>query len=274
TPTVSSIFASIWSAISTSRGWSFEMIRLDTQHNLLSVGLIAAIILVAVAGLLAALLMGRPDVADIRLAALENPAAGSAVTRNRELPEFSTFEAVLERPVFFEDRSLPVVERVDEGAEEPEQEEQVAAVEIPELEASVAGIIISPEVKLAMITDNSTRNTQILREGMTLQGDKSAWKVTEIQAREVRFATDGGRSRKLELEIETGALATGAPPPRRQTAQAETQQLINETDSTEGDAEAEARARAEEIRRRVAERRAQLRAEAERRAREAQGNNR
>jgi len=251
------------------------MIRLDTEHNLLSVALIGAILVIAVAGLAAALLMGRPNVEGIRLASLENPAAGAAVTRNRELPEFSAFDAVLERPVFFEDRTLPVVE-LDNGDEPQETgDEPPPEVEVPDLEASVAGIIIAPDLKLAMITDNSTRDTLILREGMTLEGDKSAWKVAAIEPRGVRFSTDGGRNRKLELEIETSALATGAQPSsRRQTAQADAQQVITQTESTEGDAEAEARARAEEIRRRVAERRAQLRAEAERRAREAQDNNR
>jgi hypothetical protein len=123
-----------------------------------------------------------------------------------------------------------------------------------------------------MVTDQASDETLVLREGMALAGEKSAWKVAQIRPRGVRFETDDGRSEDIELEVETTALKTGAPPSTRRAAATEAPgdqaEQPQDGPAQSADAQAEARARAEEIRRRVAERRAQLRAEAERRARE------
>lgn len=251
---------------------------LDTRNNLLSVILIGAIAVVALVGLVAAVVMGRVDPERIAPSSVGGADIDAEVVRNPGLPEFSAYRAVLERPVFFEDRTLPVIELAEEGepadadAAEPEP-----VRELPELAAKVAGIIITPELKLAMVTDNDTRETLLLREGMAMAGAKSAWRVTEIQPRGVRFETDAGDSERLELEVETRPLAAGARPVARgapAAAQPESA-LVQQADQTgqQSDAEAAARARAEEIRRRVAERRAQLRAEAERRAQQARDGN-
>ncbi|MEX0915889.1 MAG: hypothetical protein WDZ60_08345, partial [Wenzhouxiangellaceae bacterium] len=177
---------------------------------------------------------------------------------------------IIERPMFFAERRLPVIELAGtDDAPVDDEPEPVPEVEIPELGASVAGIIITPELKLAMITDNSSNETHVLREGMAMAGDKSAWRLAEIRSRGVQFETDGGRTEDLELTVETSALQTGAPPRRQAVANGQQQDQDAAAEQGNGeDAESEARARAEEIRRRVAERRAQLRAEAERRARE------
>lgn len=247
---------------------------LDTRNNLLSVILVAAIGAIALVGVVAALFMGRVDVSNIPPAALGSGEIALETARNPGLPEFSAFSAVLERPVFFEDRTLPVIELAEDGeGEELPAEEPAPVVELPELKAKLAGIIITPELKIAMITDNDSRETLILREGMAMAGEKSAWRISEIQPRGVRFETDSGESERLELEVETQALAAGAQPTRTAAAAAAPQEAAAaETPAESGqdtDAEAAARARAEEIRRRVAERRAQLRAEAERRAQQA-----
>ncbi len=245
---------------------------LDTRNNLLSVILIGAIAATVVVGLGAAVLMGRVDVAKIPATELGGDAVAMEIASNPGLPEFSEFSAVIERPVFFEDRSLPVIELAEAGeGEDLPTEQPEPAAKLPELKAKVAGIIITPEIRIAMVTDNDSRETLILREGMAMAGEKSAWRISEIQPRGVRFETDTGESERLDLEVETKALAAGARPPVRSAAaepQAEAPGQAPEA-GQESDAEAAARARAEEIRRRVAERRAQLRAEAERRAEQA-----
>ena len=246
---------------------------LDTRHNLLSVVLIGAIAALAVFAGLAFLLLGGASVESIEPRAGDSPLVDRPVARSPELAPMDAYSAIVERPVFFADRALPVVELAGENQAEPEPElepEPEPEVEIPELEATVAGIIITPEVRLAMVTDNDSDETLVLREGMAMAGEKSAWKVARIAPRSVRFATDGGESRNLELQVETDALERGARPAPRRTAANDNggeQQPAPDGDNQQ-DAQAEARARAEEIRRRVAERRAQLRAEAERRARE------
>ncbi|HKL52423.1 MAG TPA: hypothetical protein VJ902_00550 [Wenzhouxiangellaceae bacterium] len=245
--------------------------NLDTRNNLLSVMLMAGIGFLVLLGLVAFLLFGGADVESIGPARAPDHMVDRPVSQNPELAELDEYAVITERPLFFADRQLPVIELAGGGdGDEEEVPEPVAPVEIPELEATVAGIIITPETKLAMITDNSSKETLVLREGMAMAGDKSAWRILKIRPRGVEFETDGGRTEALELEVETAALKTGAQP-RRQTAQAGEQEQQQEAPAEQAggeDAEAQARARAEEIRRRVAERRAQLRAEAERRSRE------
>ena len=248
--------------------------NLDTRNNLLSVILIAGIAFVVLLGLAAFLLFGRADVEAIAPSRTPDSIIDRPVSQNPELAELGQYTTIIERPMFFADRQLPVIEVA--GGDETEVDEApapVEEVEIPELGATVAGIIITPETRLAMITDNASNETQVLREGMAMAGDKSAWKIARIRPRGVEFETDGGRTEALELEVETAALKTGAQP-RRQTAQAAEQEPQQEAQAEQAggdDAEAQARARAEEIRRRVAERRAQLRAEAVRRSREQDG---
>jgi len=244
----------------------------DTRNNLLSVLLIGAIALLIVIALLCFWLLGRVDVAEIQPDTASAGIIERSVAENPSLAELSEYERIVERPVFFADRSLPVIEvaGMEEEAEEPEP---LPEVEIPELEATVAGIIITPEVRLAMVTDRSSNETLVLREGMTMSGEKSAWKVASIRARGVQFETEDGQTEDLALEVETDALQPGARP---RPAEARTAAAPEAAESAEAPAENEsqqeaARARAEEIRRRVAERRAQLRAEAQRRAREQGG---
>ncbi len=249
------------------------MMRIDGSNNLLSVILLAGIGLAAVIGALNFLLLGRADADRIEPAGAAATVDGEARSPTLEIGELDRYAVITDRPVFFEDRQLPEIdtgEEVDEGAET-----EVAVVEeVPDLEARVAGIIITPDLRLAMIADPRGQDTVVLREGMALEGDLSAWKLEEIRARSVRFATDSGRSADLELIVETDALASGAPtrpPPNARQAAAEPT-ADAETEPVDNEAQAAARARAEEIRRRVAERRAQLRAEAERRAREQRDN--
>jgi general secretion pathway protein N len=245
---------------------------LDTRHNLLSVVLIGAIATLIAIGLASFWLFRAPQIDGIQPAGRTPAVVERGVARNPELAELSEYRAIVERPVFFAERSLPVMEVAGTGQESEAEPEPAAEIEIPPLEASVAGIIITPEIRLAMVTDQASDETLVLREGMALAGEKSAWKVAQIRPRGVRFETDDGRSEDIELEVETAALKTGAPPSARRTAAAEAPgdqaEQPDDAPSQAADAQAEARARAEEIRRRVAERRAQLRAEAERRARE------
>jgi len=246
-------------------------LNLDTRKNLLSVILVAGIALLVLVGLVAFLVFGRADVASIEPASTPDSLLNRPVARNPELAEISEYLSIVERPVFFADRQLPVLELAQDTEETAPQPEPEPEVEIPDLEATVAGIIITPDLKLAMVTDNSSKETLVLREGMAMGGDKSAWKLAEIRARGVQFQTEDGRTEDLEMEVETSALETGAPPSRQQTASNNQPQNGGQSGTVPEDQEDEqaaARERAEEIRRRVAERRAQLRAEAERRSRE------
>jgi len=188
--------------------------------------------------------------------------------------------AILQNPLFFADRSLPEIIDEEEAArlaaaeQQAEEEEPLATVE---LDARLAGIIITPDKRIAMIADNKSKKTLVLREGMALEGEQAGWQLAQISERTVSFAA-GKESTELELHVNTEGLeapAANIRTERRQQAsdtapdnqQQNAQQARNQASKDASQREQTAA----EIRRRIAERRAQLRAE---RARQAQdGNN-
>jgi len=245
----------------------------DLQRNLLSTVLAAGIGVLVIAGGLVALLMGRPDVAAIEPQGDTEAANVQVDVPQTGLEEFSSYSTIIERPVFFSDRRLPVVEAPgDEEQVAIEEEDEVE--EIEDLKAALAGVVITPEMKLAMVSDEQAGKTFVLREGMSLEGEQAAWRLDAIQPRQVSFVSVDGRQTELELKVNTAGLTAPAAPASEPAQQQQQQEQGQEQQAApEGDprqASDEARARAEEIRRRVAERRAQLRAEAERRARQRQ----
>jgi len=244
--------------------------NLDTRKNLLSVMLMIGIGFLVLLALVSFLLLGRGNVESIEPVRASASVIDRPVAQNPALAELSEYATIVERPMFFADRQLPVIELAGTEEQVEDEPEPESEVEIPELEATIAGIIITPELKLAMVTDASTNETLVLREGMAMAGEKSAWKISEIRARGVQFQTEGGQTEDLALEVETSALRAGAQPtrPTAQTSEQAPDQNAPPEQAGGEDADAQARARAAEIRRRVAERRAQLRAEAERRSRE------
>lgn len=248
---------------------------IDTQRNLLTTLLVGGIGVLAVTGLVQAILMGRVDVDRI------DPVGQTTVDESRVavpdtgLAEFEDYLAITERPVFFSDRRLPVIEMVEvdeideiELIDEPEDEP------VEDLRAVVAGIIITPDMRMAMVRDEAAGKTVLLREGMSLEGEQAAWRIDSIAARSASFVSVDGRTSDLELKVNTSGLTAGSPGQVRTPAARRDRQPDREEPPDQPDAEEEAvaateddaRARAEEVRRRVAERRAELRAEAERRA--------
>jgi type II secretory pathway component PulC len=232
------------------------------------------LLLLVLAGICAALLGGAPE--NIEVNADEQRAARQlndlkAVSFNDRSTEVYT-GAILENPLFFADRSLPEI--IDEEAAAAlaaaEQAEQEPGIE--KLDARLAGIIISPDQRIAMIADNKSKKTMVMQEGMALEGEQAAWRLDRIDERMVSFAA-GDESAELELEVNTKGLQAPAMTSQEQTSSAQTsqQQSAAEITSNARDAAAQREQTAAEIRRRIAERRAQLRAE---RARQAQdGNN-
>ena len=249
---------------------------LDPQRNLLTLILVAMLGLLGVTALGLMFLLGRVDIDRI-------PASGSTAVDDVQadvpetgLAEFEQYATIMERPIFFSDRRLPVVELADQDDPDDMEIEPIEPEEeVSDLRAGIAGIVITPEMKLAMVRDDEAGKTFVLREGMSLEGEQAAWMLETIQPREVSFVSVDGRRTGLELKVHTSGLTVETPRPTSRLAQRETEADERPDEPEEAGREAEevsdeARARAEEIRRRVAERRAELRAEAERRARQRQ----
>lgn len=236
---------------------------MDPQRNLLTVILAAALGLLVVAGAGSWLFLGRPDVAAIPAAEIAEGEQIQVQSPETGLDEPAAYAEITQRPVFFADRQLPDLDEVTGEEDEALVEEQTDEP-APALEARVAGIIITPELRLAMILDPASNTTQVLREGMAMEGKMAAWRLDEIRPRSVRFLADDGNEAELELEVQTAGLSS----PNRSSGGDRSAQRSGNGQSASPEVDEEARRRAEEVRRRVAERRAQLRAEAERRARE------
>jgi len=135
------------------------------------------------------------------------------------------------------------------------------AVDIPEaqpLKAKVTSIIMIGEDKYAMMVDQVTNEKITLEQGMPLPGDQGLWVVDQIEARQVTFVSEGEEPVSLELEVFDGSLNGKS----RATNNKNNKGKQNITALEKKDASAAKKNSAEEIRRKIAERRAQMRANA------------
>lgn len=187
------------------------------------------------------------------------------------LSELTAYAEINERPLFNEDR-LPR-EGDDDGDDEPGEGEALPGQSV-DLAVSIAGIVVTPMAKLAMVKDERTNRTIVMREGMPLEGDQASWTLTSIEPRKLVFDGVTGGNTEVELAVYTGALqGPAAEKPRRRARRSGRNQNANANANAAQTAEesrADRESRAEEIRRKVAERRAQMRAEAARRRAERQ----
>ena len=205
---------------------------------------------------------------------------GQSALESFRLPPLEEYAVVVERPLFNDDR-LP---QPDPEVVDPDPTNGGSAVVEPvALNVTVNGIIITPELKVAMITDNATKERLRLRENMPLEGEQGAWVLQRIEPRRLVFEGGGEGPAEVELLTHTKALKGGGPAPARKaagnkpvrepqpnrkpmSAQASlVQERIRQAGGSTAEDDRERAAKAEEIRRRVAERRAELREEAARR---------
>lgn len=119
----------------------------------------------------------------------------------------SDFAEVRQRPIFNEDRKpTPIVE----------EKETVVVANVP-LNITLTGIVMTPDLKLAMVRDNAKNEALSLRVGMPLSGDQQIWTLSEIRARSVVFKNPQDESSEVELEVAPGLTvppsARAAPPP-------------------------------------------------------------
>ncbi|MGV6853381.1 MAG: hypothetical protein ACWA5R_14550 [bacterium] len=183
-----------------------------------------------------------------------------------ELPEFSlSNEAVndaltaeiLQRPLFSDTRKpKPLGE-----ADSPEEEKQPEALAQAKLDVEVRGIIIGPDYRIATVRDKKTKKTITLREGDHFEGELGAWALDSVNSRKLAFSnSQNGESTELELKVYKGKLAGKGQKTtnnrRRDAAKKGQNTVLNPGKKDEGNSQAD------EIRRKVAERRARMRAEA------------
>jgi len=184
----------------------------------------------------------------------------SAAELTLDVPELAesepldTYAVITDRPVFNESRQ-PIIE--DDSAGEGEGEELAEEeVDAPDLE--LAGVIITPSIRMATLKSKESDQSLVAFEGQPLEGNYGTWQVSLIEPRQVTLSSGGGEQKQLQLQVHDAMIAE---PPRMAAAGndelSETEAGQNEDDS------GQPLSRAEEIRQRIAERREELRRAAE-----------
>ncbi|MDR9390302.1 MAG: hypothetical protein RI549_08120 [Wenzhouxiangella sp.] len=229
---------------------------LDLDKNLLTTALIGAS---GVFGLVGLIFIGVYFLTDVRFI---GPAPDQALelslveAPDTGLDELGAYSAIVERPVFFPDRQLPVME-VEVAQDESSDEAPEPEIDpIDPLQAVVAGIIIAPDYRVALVNDQVADDVVIMREGMSFEGDQAPWQLAEIGPERVRFVSSDGQETDLALKVYTEGLAMGSSNRRADGGDG----------GDDGETADDPQSRADLIRQRVAERRAELRARAERQA--------
>lgn len=175
-------------------------------------------------------------------------------------------DRITQTPLFREDRQPFVPPLVVEEDQSLNQE----VVEIKPLKAQVTSIIITNNNRYVMIQDQISNERMTLKEGMPLAGEQGMWVVDNIDKRKVIFNAEGQEPVELELEVFSGALNkagnTRQLTRNQKAAQATKQAGQNKDNDTNLTPEQLRQKKAEEIRQKIAERRAEMRAKA------AQGN--
>lgn len=188
--------------------------------------------------------------------------ASSSVDREPfKLPQESAYAATDARPLFNDDRK-PTPEVPDAPAEAPPPS-------VP-LNVALTGIVLTPQLHLALIQDKSKNSTVSLREGMPMPGDQGGWTLTEIKQRSAIFKESGGDEVEVELTTAVASQKSnkpgkpGSPPPANGAKPAAGPGPTGNTPNPQA---------AEQLQHRIEERRRQMRDEAERLKKQQNSNN-
>jgi general secretion pathway protein N len=179
------------------------------------------------------------------------------------LQALTEYAVVGERPLFNADRRpLPPPENPDAAPTE-------APPPAP-LDVLLTSVVMSGDIRIAIVQDKKTNKSQSVRVGNALAGDQAGWKLIELGARKAVFEGPSGRS-EVDLRVFDGsggepptALAAVPAPVSGDPATAAANAAANPAAPVGQENPQTPEARAELIRRRIEERRRQMREEAER----------
>jgi len=184
----------------------------------------------------------------------ELAAASESNLAMRPIGDLGEYHVINEKPVFNESR-LP-----DIGGTEDDLGPDDTTIAIKDAPAvKLTGVVITPESRFASLTPEDKNIESVMaREGESLTGEFVGWRVAEVSPRLVVLESRDGQSLKLELQVHDMRIEEPPPvAPASPTAQA----LTGEGGDVAEDEEP--MSRAEQIRQRIAERREELRREAE-----------
>lgn len=170
-----------------------------------------------------------------------------------QLGPMSEYAVAADRPLFNPDRRpLPA-----SGADAEAEQAPVAPVATP-LDVVLTSVIMAGNKHIAIVTDRTGNKTYSLRIGESLAGDQSSWRLVELKPRSAVFEGPAGRSR-VDLRVFDGS---GGQPPTPVSIPGDA--AVEPAPESGDAAEQTPESRAEMIRKRIEERRRQMREEAAR----------
>ena len=174
----------------------------------------------------------------------------------RQIGTLADYQIVNEKPVFNESRS-PVIDD-----EEPTDEGLPNEIEVKDApDVRLTGIVITPGMKIASLTPaDGNLKTVMAHEGESLTGEFVGWQLTAVNPRTVVLESRDGQSLELDLQVHDVKIQEPVVPVAAPTPSSLSNVAGQSSEATGDD---EPLSRAEQIRQRIAERRAELRQEQE-----------
>jgi hypothetical protein len=185
----------------------------------------------------------------------QSAGAGDAALNLPVLAEnlpLDNYSVINERPLFNEDRR-PAME--DVAGEEPAPELESSG-EKPQVE--LAGVVITPSLRMVTLKRKDGEQSLVAFEGRPVEAEFGGWQVSRVQPRAATLRSPAGEELLLEMQVHDATIEP--PPPVVKKDQAEGK---NADPAAQDGAASQPLSRADEIRQRIAERREELRREAE-----------
>lgn len=230
------------------------------QDNPLGMVLAGACGVFALLALLMAIIGSLPVSVDTAGADTAISAGGNTSRAARQIGTLNDYQVVNEKPVFNESRT-PVIDD-----EDPSDEGLAGEIEVKDApDVRLTGVVITPGMKIASLTPaDGNLETVMAHEGDSLTGEFVGWQVTAVNPRTVVLESRDGQSLELDLQVHDAKIQEPAKPETVPVTAANknAQALAGKRTEPTGEDD-EPLSRAEQIRQRIAERRAELRQEQE-----------
>lgn len=219
-------------------------------------------ILAAISGVFVLLALGMAIVGSLPVS-VETAGAETEITSDnktnmtaRQIGTLADYQIVNEKPVFNESR-IPVIDD-----EEPADEELPGEIEVKDApDVRLTGVVITPGMKIASLTPaDGNLKTVMAHEGESLTGEFVGWQVTAVNPRTVVLESRDGQSLEFDLQVHDTKIQEPVAPAVAPIPAALSNAAGQGSEATGDD---EPLSRAEQIRQRIAERRAELRQEQE-----------
>jgi len=211
----------------------------------------------ALCGLLLFILLALTILSSLPLTLAPADDANGAADPGLNLPTLATtppldaYSVITQRPLFNETR-LPVLDDAA-GTEEPPE----PGTDDKQPEVELAGVVITPSLRMVTLKRKDNALSLVAFEGQPIEGDFGSWQVSRIMPRAATLSSAGGEELQLEMKVHDAKIEPPAPVVDNKRAAA-----ANAGDGAQEGSQAPL-SRAEEIRQRIAERREELRLEAE-----------